>query len=264
MTWREYINLYCAGSKQIFMHETPKYPLQFGPAAQAINQSKSFAQSAQILNMRIVLHMSYVSDIYCVRDLVSRMPARSFVGSNSPCDILMWSCCWRTYWDFASRDHSRCFSSKHSFTSSSDSHASISWARSCPSDGRSIMLTCLYQLFAAQQPVRSPGDVEYACCENGIVVKKCQCLLCRSSVKNVSAPLAMVLSGANDTRQYAKAILMTILSSVAESRAQLSSMCKVLQVHFDSATQQHGAHCNFIGLSAKWLQLALMSVDKLS
>jgi len=75
------------------MHETPKYPLQFGPAAQAINQSKSFAQSAQILNMRIVLHMSYVSDIYCVRDLVSRMPARSFVGSNSPCDILMWSCC---------------------------------------------------------------------------------------------------------------------------------------------------------------------------
>ncbi len=81
---------------------------------------------------------------------------------------------------------------------------------------------------------------------------------------NVSAPSAMVLSGANDTRQYAKAILMTILSSVAESRAQLSSMCKVLQVHFDSATQQHGAHCNFIGLSAKWLQLALMSVDKLS
>lgn len=40
MTWREYINLYCAGSKQIFMHETPKYPLQFGPAAQASNQSR--------------------------------------------------------------------------------------------------------------------------------------------------------------------------------------------------------------------------------
>ena len=32
MTWKEYINLYCAGAKQLFMHETPKYPLQFGPA----------------------------------------------------------------------------------------------------------------------------------------------------------------------------------------------------------------------------------------
>ncbi|KAL0027606.1 hypothetical protein WJX79_001842 [Trebouxia sp. C0005] len=40
MTWKEYINLYCAGSKQIFMHETPKYPLQLGAAAQASNQSR--------------------------------------------------------------------------------------------------------------------------------------------------------------------------------------------------------------------------------
>ena len=73
MTWREYINLYCAGSKQIFMHETAKYPLQFGPAAQASNQSKCFAQSTQIQNMRIALQMSYVADICCTIDLVSSM-----------------------------------------------------------------------------------------------------------------------------------------------------------------------------------------------
>lgn len=53
MTWREYINLYCAGSKQIFLHETPKYPLQFGLASQAINQSRFVAQRAQTQNMCI-------------------------------------------------------------------------------------------------------------------------------------------------------------------------------------------------------------------
>lgn len=60
MTWKEYINLYCAGSKQIFMHETPKYPLQLGAAAQASNQSKFVAQTAQNQNVCIVLRMSYI------------------------------------------------------------------------------------------------------------------------------------------------------------------------------------------------------------
>lgn len=76
MTWREYINLYCAGSKQIFMHETPKYPLQFGPASQASNQSKFVAQRAQMQNMCIALRMSYVADICCKMNLVSSLRAR--------------------------------------------------------------------------------------------------------------------------------------------------------------------------------------------
>ncbi len=76
MTWREYINLYCAGSKQIFMHETPKYPLQFGPASQASNQSDFLAQSAQMHDMCVALRMPHVVDTCCTMDLISSMRGR--------------------------------------------------------------------------------------------------------------------------------------------------------------------------------------------
>ena len=41
MTWKDYLDLYCAGAKQLFMHETPKHPLQFGPALEAKASSEA-------------------------------------------------------------------------------------------------------------------------------------------------------------------------------------------------------------------------------
>lgn len=34
MSWRHYINLFCAGAKQLYMHELPKHPLQWEPVHQ--------------------------------------------------------------------------------------------------------------------------------------------------------------------------------------------------------------------------------------
>ena len=53
MTWQQYVDLSCRGAKLLFLHETPKQPLQWSPEIQNTPTSKALLPA--------MLHFCYCS-----------------------------------------------------------------------------------------------------------------------------------------------------------------------------------------------------------